>query len=137
MSLCANGMSRSFFCAKSSRAAPTKVTAFRSRASPACLKKSSIAPKKFLPTWRVPAALRQNQSGEEENRPNRCRNPKSRRWTCYKRESLRGPARVTTFARDDACTCFCDKLCCKYGRENREGTERIAARALAQGGGRH
>src|SRR5882762_10192999 len=132
MSLCANGMSRSFFCAKSSRAAPTKVTAFRSRASPACLKKSSIAPKKFLPTWRVPVALRQNQSGEEENRPNRCRNPKSHRWTCYKRESLRGPARVATFGRGDACTWFCDKLCCKYGRENREGIERRAAGSLAQ-----
>src|SRR6476646_8449746 len=121
MSPCANGMSRSFFCAKSSPAAPTKVTAFRSRASQGCLKKSSIERKRFLLIWKVPAAQRQNQSGEEENRPSRCRNPKSRRWTCYKRESLRGPARVATFTRGDACTWFCDKLCCKYGRENREG----------------
>src|SRR4029077_4931470 len=98
----ANGMSRSFFSAKSSPAGLTKVTAYRSRASLAYLKKSLIERKKFLPIWKVPAALRQNQSGEEETRPNRCRNPKSRRWICYKRESLRGPARVATLARGAA-----------------------------------
>src|SRR5580765_3607200 len=134
MSPCANGTSRSFSSAKSFPAAPTKVTAYKWPASPACPKKSSIVRKKFLPIWKVPAALRQNQSGEEENRPSRCRNRKSRSWTCYKRESVRGSARVTTSRGADACTWFCDKLCCKYARQNREGTERIAARALAQNG---
>src|SRR6476646_2269427 len=138
MSPCANGMSRSFFCAKSSRVAPTKVTAYRSRASPACLKKSSTARKKFLPTWKVPAALRRNQRGEEENRPSRCRNPKNRRWTCYKRQSLRGP--------DSSCHLraettqppgFVISCAAKYGRENREGIERRAAGSLAQSRRRH
>ena len=73
-------------------AVPTKVTAYRWPVSPACPKKSSIARKKFLPIWKVLAALRQNQSGEEENRPSRCRNRKSRSWTCYKRASLRESA---------------------------------------------
>src|SRR6476646_11438398 len=98
MSQCANGTSRSFFCGKLSRGAPTKDTGYRSRASPACLKKSSTARKKFLPIWKIPAAVKQNQSGEEENRPSRCRNHKSRSWTCYKRESFRVSVRVATFA---------------------------------------
>src|SRR5512132_103636 len=89
MSPCANGTSRSFFSAKSSPAALTKVTAYRWPVSPACLKKSSIERKKFLPIWKVLAALKQNQSGEEENRPSRCQNRKSRSWTCYKREPSR------------------------------------------------
>src|SRR5438093_13758511 len=82
MSPCVNGTSRSFFCAKSFPAAPTKVTAYRWPVLPVCLKKSSIARKKFLPIWKVLAVLRQNQSREEENRPSRCQNPKSRSWIC-------------------------------------------------------
>src|SRR6266508_2516762 len=109
MSLYANGTSRSFSSANSSLAAPTKATAYRLRASPVCPKKSSIAPKKFLPIWKVPAALRQNQSGGEENRPSRCRNRKSRNWTCYKREPSRTGSSCH-LARADACTWFCDKL---------------------------
>ena len=118
-------------------AAPTKVTAYRSRASPACLKKSSTARKKFLPIWKVPAALRQNQSGEEENRPSRCRNPKSRRWTCYKREPSRAGSSCHLRAGLTHAPGFVISCCCKYGRQNREGIERIAARALAQSGQRH
>src|SRR3954453_21006233 len=106
MSPFANGKSRLFFYAKSSPAARTKATAYRSRASPACLKKSSIAPKKFLPIWRVPAAPRQNQNGEEKNRRRQCRNRKSRNWTFYNERP-----RTAIFARCDACTWFCDKLC--------------------------
>src|SRR5438477_7163794 len=136
MSPCANGTSKSFFSAKSFPAAPTRVTAYRWPVSPVCLKKSSIARKKFLPIWKVRTALRQNQSREEENRSSRCRNRKSRSWTCYKRKpSPTGSS--CHLACSDACIWFCDKLCCKYGRQNREGTERIGARALAQGGGRH
>src|SRR5262245_46952325 len=82
MSLCANGTSRLFSFVRSSQAEPTKVTAYRWRVLPVYLKKSSIAPKKFLPIWKVPAALTQNQSGAEENRPSRCRNRKSRSWIC-------------------------------------------------------
>src|SRR5882724_1342154 len=129
MSPCANGTNRSFFCAKSFPAAQTKVTAYRWPVSPVCLKKSSIARKKFLPIWKVRTALKQNQSGEEENRPSRCRNRKSRNWTCYNRESSRTGS--IAISRPDACIWFCDKLCCKYGRQNGEGTERIAAGALA------
>src|SRR6266487_6000986 len=109
MSPCANGTNKSFFSAKSSLAAPTKVTAYRWPVSPACLKKSSIAQKKFSPIWKVLAALRQNQSGEEENRPSRCRNRKSRSWTCYKREPSRTGLELH-LARSDACIWFCDKL---------------------------
>src|SRR6266403_1450460 len=58
MSPCANGMSKSFFSAKSFPAAPTRVTAYRWPVSPGCLKKSSIAREKFLPIWKVLAALR-------------------------------------------------------------------------------
>src|SRR6266850_3203561 len=89
MSPCANGTSKSFFSAKSFPAAPTRVTAYRWPVLPVCLKKSSIARKKFLRIWKVLAAPRQNQSGEEENRSSRCRNRKSRSWTCYKREPSR------------------------------------------------
>src|SRR6266540_3894253 len=109
MSPYANGTSRSFSSAKSSLAAPTKATAYRLRAWPVCPRKSSIAPKKFLPIWKVPAALRQNQSGGEENRPSRCRNRKSRNWTCYKREPSRTGSSCH-LARADACTWFCDKV---------------------------
>src|SRR5205814_2240391 len=137
MSPYANGMSRSFFCAKSSRAAPTKVTAYRWPVSPACLKKSSIARKKFLLTWKVPVALSQNQSGEEESRLRRCRNRKSRNWTCYKREPSRTGsnchlARALTHASGFVISCAAN-----YGRQNRKGTERTATRALAQGGDCH
>src|SRR5882724_11774034 len=110
MSLCANGTSKSFFSAKSFLAAQTKVTAYRWPVSPACLKKSSIARKKSLPIWKVLAALRQNQSGEEENRSSRCRNRKSRSWTCYN-QSLRDRLELPSRAALDACIWFCDKLC--------------------------
>src|SRR2546425_1282053 len=131
MSPCANGTNRSFFSAKSFPAAPTRVTAYRWLVSPVCLKKSSIARKKFLPIWKVLAALRQNQSGEEKNRPSRCRNRKSRSWTCYN-QSLRGPRLgLPSRATLTHASGFCDKLCCEYGRQNREGAERIATRVLA------
>src|SRR5438477_1823718 len=136
MSPYANGMSRSFFCAKSSRAAPTKVTAYRWPVSPACLKKSSIARKKFLLTWKVPVALSQNQSGEEESRLRRCRNRKSRNWTCYN-ESLRGPAQIAISRALTHASGFVISCAANYGRQNREGTERTATRALAQGGDCH
>src|SRR5918996_2249448 len=89
MSPCANGTSRSFFSAKSFPAAPTKVTESKSRVSPVYLKKSSIGRKKFSPIWKVPAALKQNQSHEQKNPRSRCPNRKSRNWTCYKREQAR------------------------------------------------
>src|SRR5882757_376180 len=136
MSPCANGTSKSFFSAKSFPEAPIKVMAYRWPVLPVCLKKSSIARKKFLPTWKVLAALRQNQSGEEKNRPSQCRNRKSRSWTCYN-QSLRGPARIGSRAALTHASGFCDKLCCEYGRQNREGAERIATRVLAKGGVRH
>src|SRR6516225_1162256 len=83
MSLCANGTNRSFSFAKSSRAAPTKATAYRWLASPVCLRKFSIAPKRFSLTWKVPAVQRQNENREEENPRNRYRNRKSCSWICY------------------------------------------------------
>src|SRR5215471_11485894 len=109
MSPCANGTSRSFFFARSSRAAPTKVTAYRWPASPVCPKKFSIAPKKFLPTWKVPAALRQNRSHEEENRPSRCRIRKSHSWICYERQPSRTGSTCHP-SRAHASISFCDKL---------------------------
>src|SRR5437667_5407606 len=107
MSPCANGTSKSFFSAKSFPAAPTRVTAYRWPVLPVCRKKSSIARKKFLPIWKVLAALRQNQSGEEENRSSRCRNRKSRNWICCEVENFLDFARSDReLARAEECFFF-------------------------------
>src|SRR5215211_7241570 len=130
MSPCANGTNRSFFSAKSSLVAQTKVTAYRWPVSPACRKQSSIARRKFLPIWNVLAAVRQNQSAEKKNRPNRCRNRKSRSWTCYEVD-LRGPARVAIARALTHGSGFVISCAPNYGRQNREGIERITEGALA------
>ena len=51
-SRCANGTSRSFFCARSSRAARTRATASRSRGWPACRRKFWIARRIFSLIWK-------------------------------------------------------------------------------------
>src|SRR5580704_15475787 len=47
-----SGTTKSSFFARSSPVRRTKVTEYRWRVSPVCPTKSSIGPRKFLPTWR-------------------------------------------------------------------------------------
>src|SRR5215471_1091693 len=113
MSQCANGTNRLFFFAKSFPGAPIKVTRSKSPVSPAYPKRFWIAPKRFLPIWKLPAALGQNQNAEEESRQSRCRNRRSRSWISYKRQRSRTGSGHLSSA--DASSAFCDKLCREYG----------------------